>query len=244
MKTFKVLSLLLSYPQAEWVNELNLMENLLDEEQGKNGKARQQLADLFHLLRSESLLDSEQTYVATFDRNPSHSLHLFEHIHGESRDRGMAMVNLIEEYRKHGLDMDAAELPDYVPLFLEYLSQLPDEDALNMLGETIDVMALIGRKLKANKSPYHQVFAVLEKMSPVEASELPDVPIREMEETIIQFGPSADGTDPLLVPRPQTAVVRMPESRKKTPIPTPTLPLKGREHSSSTFKGEARRGMG
>jgi len=214
MKTFKVLSLLLSYPQAEWVNELDLMENLLDEEQGKNGKAKKQLAELFHLLRSESLLDSEQTYVATFDRNPSHSLHLFEHIHGESRDRGMAMVNLIEEYRKHGLDMDAAELPDYVPLFLEYLSQLPDQEALNMLGETIDVMALIGRKLKANNSPYHTVFDVLEKISPVVASELPDVPIREMEETIIQFGPTADGTDPLLVPRPQTAAVRMPVSRK------------------------------
>lgn len=217
MKTFKVLSLLLSYPQAEWVNELDLIEEVLDEEQGKNGKARQQLADLLHSLRTESLLDVEQNYVATFDRNPSHSLHLFEHIHGESRDRGMAMVNLIEEYRKHGLDMDADELPDFVPLFLEYLSQLPDQQALNMLGETVDVLALIGRKLKGNNSPYHNVFDVLEGMSPVAAQPLPDVPIRDMEETIVQFGPSADGTDPLLVPRPQTVVVRMPESRKAAP---------------------------
>ena len=214
MKTYKVLSLLLSYPQAEWVNELELMENLLDDEEAINGKARQQLAELFHSLRTESLLELEQNYVATFDRNPSHSLHLFEHIHGESRDRGMAMVNLIEEYRKHGLDMDGDELPDFVPLFLEYLSQLPDQDALNMLGETVDVMALIGRKLKGNNSPYHQVFAVLEAISPVEAKELPDVPIRDMEETIVQFGPSSDGTDPLMVPKPQTAIVRMPESRK------------------------------
>jgi len=219
MKTFKVLSLLLSYPQAEWVNELELMENLLDDEQAINGKAGLQLADLLLSLRTESLLDAEQNYVATFDRNPSHSLHLFEHIHGESRDRGMAMVNLIEEYRKHGLDMDADELPDFVPLFLEYLSQLPDQQALSMLGETVDVLALIGRKLKGNNSPYHNVFDVLEAMSPVEAQPLPDVPIRDMEETLVQFGPSADGTDPLMVPKPQTAVVHMPQSRKAAAAP-------------------------
>lgn len=214
MRTFKVLSLLLSYPQAEWMDELNLLEALLDEEQKQNGAAREQVADLFQALRAETLLAAEQTYVGTFDRNPSHSLHLFEHIHGESRDRGSAMVNLIEEYRKHGLDMTADELPDYVPLFLEYLSQLPDQDAIKMLGEAVDVLALIGRKLKGNNSPYHTVFAVLEGMSPVAAQPLPDVPIREMEETIIHFGPTADGTEPLMVPKPQTAYVRMPESRK------------------------------
>lgn len=214
MKTFKVLSLLLSYPQAEWMEELNLMETLLEEEKEQNGAAQAQLADLFQALRAETLLGSEQTYVGTFDRNPSHSLHLFEHIHGESRDRGSAMVNLIEVYRQHGLDMEANELPDYVPLFLEYLSQLPDQDALSMLGEAVDVLALIGRKLKGNNSPYHTVFAVLEGMSPVAAQVLPDAPIREMEETIIQFGPSADGTEPLMVPKPQVAYVRLPESRK------------------------------
>lgn len=214
MKTFKVLSLLLGYPQAEWLQQLDLLEEVLSDEKSLNGKAGKKLAGLFRMMRAETLLELEQNYVATFDRNPSHSLHLFEHIHGESRDRGMAMVNLIEEYRKHGLDMDAEELPDYVPLFLEYLSQLADAEARAMLGEAVDVLGLIGCKLKANNSPYHHVFDVLESMSPVAAKALPDVPIREMEETIIQFGPSADGTDPLMVPGAQTAVVRMPESRK------------------------------
>ena len=214
MKTFKVLSLLLSYPQAEWVSELKLLEEVLETEKKHNGNAVKKMAALLKLMHTETQLELEQNYVGTFDRNPSHSLHLFEHIHGESRDRGMAMVNLIEEYRKHGLDMDAEELPDYVPLFLEYLSQLPDAEACAMLGEAIDVLALIGRKLKANNSAYHSVFEVLENISPVAAKELPDVPIREMEETIIQFGPSSDGTDPLMVPKPQTAYVRMPESRK------------------------------
>lgn len=219
MKTFKVLSLLLSYPQAEWVDELALMETLLVQEQALNGAAKQQLAPLFQSLRAETLLEAEQTYVGTFDRNPSHSLHLLEHIHGESRDRGTAMVNLMEEYRKHGLMMGADELPDYVPLFLEYLSQRPQQEALDMLGEAVDVLALIGRKLKANHSPYHTVFGVLESMSPVAAKPLPEAPIQEMEETIIQFGPTADGTEPLLIPKPQWAHVRMPESRKAA---TPT----------------------
>ncbi len=211
MKTFKVLSLLLSYPQPEWMVELDRLEALLEEEKEQNGAARKQLANLFQALRVETLLESEQTYVATFDRNPSHSLHLFEHVHGESRDRGSAMVNLIEEYRKNGLDMNTDELPDYVPLFLEYLSQLPDQDALAMLGEAVDVLALIGRKLKGSNSPYHAVFAILETMSPVVAQALPATPVREMDETVIQFGSSADGTEPLMVNRLQTAVVRMPE---------------------------------
>lgn len=219
MVTFKVLSVLLSYPQAEWVDELDLMEAFLEEEREQNSAARTQLADLFRTLRTETLLELEQAYVTTFDRNPSHSLHLFEHVHGESRDRGSAMVNLLEEYRKHGLDMNSDELPDYVPLFLEYLSQLPEEDALAMLGEAVNVLAFIGRKLKGNGSPYHAVFAVLEGMSPVTARPLSDAPIREMDETLLQSGATADGTEPLMVPRPQTAVVRMPEPRKTvTPV--------------------------
>jgi len=214
VKTFKVLSLLLCYPQDEWMDELALMETMLEEEKDRNGAARTKLADLFKALRAQPRLESEQVYVGTFDRNPSNSLHLFEHIHGESRDRGPAMVNLVEEYRQHGLDMHADELPDYVPLFLEYLSQLQDQDALGMLGDAVDVLALIGRNLKAANSPYHTVFSVLEEISPIAAQVLPSVPMREMEETLVQFGPSVDGTEPLMVPKLQTVSVRMPESRK------------------------------
>jgi nitrate reductase delta subunit len=78
------------------------------------------LAPLLDELRSRPLIELQENYVATFDRSPSHSLHLFEHVHGESRDRGQAMVDLMDEYRRDGFEPLETELPDYVPLFLEF----------------------------------------------------------------------------------------------------------------------------
>jgi nitrate reductase delta subunit len=82
------------------------------------------LAPLLDELRSRPLIELQENYVATFDRSPSHSLHLFEHVHGESRDRGQAMVDLMDEYRRDGFEPLETELPDYVPLFLEFLGAL------------------------------------------------------------------------------------------------------------------------
>jgi len=162
MRSYQALALLLTYPQADWLEQLDHVEALLKEESDCNGNAASTLAPLFELLRGSTLIELQQNYVATFDQTPSHSLHLFEHIHGESRDRGQAMVNLLQEYRAHGLLMTADELPDYVPLFLEYLSQRPDADAAKLLGDAVHVLALIGAKLNKNGSPYHTVFDVLE----------------------------------------------------------------------------------
>lgn len=137
MKTFKVLSLLLCYPEPEWPAALPEMHTALEDETDFNGGAPTRLAPLFDLLHESKLIALQENYVATFDRNPSHSLHLFEHIHGESRDRGSAMIDLLEEYWKHDFDASAAELPDYVPLFLEFLSLLPAEEALELLGDAV-----------------------------------------------------------------------------------------------------------
>jgi len=83
-------------------------------------EAKQELADLLDYLEQNRLIALQENYVATFDRMPSHSLHLFEHIHGESRDRGQAMVDLIEEYKRHGFEVISAELPDYIPCFWSF----------------------------------------------------------------------------------------------------------------------------
>ena len=215
MKTFKVLSLLLMYPESDWLAALPDMHAALVEEAPTNANAASRLAPLFDLLKNTRLIALQENYVATFDRNPSHSLHLFEHIHGESRDRGSAMINLLEEYWKHGFDAAASELPDYVPLFLEFLSQLPSEEALPLLGDAVHVLALIGRKLDKNGSPYAAAFQLLEALSPVAAQELTEPPVRDMDEAMEMFGPTADGAEPLLNPRPQIAVVRMPVSRRQ-----------------------------
>jgi nitrate reductase delta subunit len=156
------------------------------------------LQPLLSYLALGDMITLQQNYVMTFDRNPSHSLHLFEHIHGESRDRGQAMVDLMEEYKKNGLEMAGDDLPDFVPLFLEFLSQLDEAEAARVLSDAVHVLAHIGRKLAANGSPYAGVFDVLQLLSPVVAEELSEPPVRDMDEALETFGPGADGVEPLL----------------------------------------------
>lgn len=213
MKTFKVISLLLMYPESDWLTALPEMHAALVDEAGVNGDAATRMAPLFDLLHETRLIALQENYVATFDRNPSHSLHLFEHIHGESRDRGSAMIDLLNEYWKYDFDASSSELPDYVPLFLEFLSLLPADEALALLGDAVHVLATIGRKLDGNGSPYATAFQVLEALSPVAAQELAEPPVRDMDEAMEMFGPTADGIEPLLKPGPQ--VVQMPVSRRQ-----------------------------
>ena len=215
MKTFKVISMLLMYPESDWLTALPEMHAALSDEAALNGDAPTRLAPLFDLLHETSLIALQENYVATFDRNPSHSLHLFEHIHGESRDRGSAMIDLLQEYWKRDFDARASELPDYVPLFLEFLSLLPADEALELLGDAVHVLATIGRKLDANGSPYAAAFQVLEALSPVAAQELAEPPVRDMDEAMEMFGPSVDGIEPLLKPGPQVSVMQMPASRRQ-----------------------------
>lgn len=192
-----VLSALLLYPEPELLAELpELDRHLLD----TLPRWHAALEGLMLHMRRTALIDLQQQYVMTFDRNPSHSLHLFEHIHGESRDRGQAMVDLLAEYSKHGLQMVGNDLPDYVPLFLEYLSQLEQSEAQRVLGDAIHVLAYIGRKLHANGSPYACVFDLLQTLTPVQAEELSEPPVRDMDEALETFGPGADGIEPLLAP--------------------------------------------
>ena len=195
MKHYRILSALLLYPEPELLAALPEMEAGLDARPGM----RAALRPLLNHLASEDLITLQQYYVQTFDRTPSHSLHLFEHIHGESRDRGQAMVDLMEEYKKHGLQMEGDELPDFVPLFLEFLSQLEGEDGAGpLLGDAVHVLAHIGAKLHANGNVYACVFDVLEGLSPVRPEVLSEPPIKDMDEALETFGPGSDGVEPLL----------------------------------------------
>lgn len=193
MKHYRALSALLLYPEQELVDSLAEIEDAV-----AGTPFAAQLQPLFGYLRGESLIALQERYVTTFDRNPSHSLHLFEHIHGESRDRGQAMVDLMEEYKKHGLHMTGDDLPDYVPLFLEFLSTLEQAEAERLLSDAVHVLAHVGRKLATNGSPYAVVFDVLQQLSPVAAEELSEPPVRDMDEALETFGPGADGVEPLL----------------------------------------------
>lgn len=161
MQTLKVLSLLLSYPEAEMLEALDEMaavveqENLLPEDHKKSVLA------LIDSYRDADLLDSQEHYVALFDRGRFLSLHIFEHVHGESRDRGQAMVNLLQMYEAHGFEMSSHELPDYIPLFLEFLSQQEQAEAVQLLHDAMPVLSLLGARLTERGSEFSAVFDAL-----------------------------------------------------------------------------------
>lgn len=165
MKTFKILGLLLTYPEGTFFKARGEILETLRAEAMLPNTALDDLEQFFDLQSSQDLLGVQEDYVDTFDRGRAHCLHLFEHIHGESRDRGQAMVDLIETYKSKGLAISNNELPDYLPLFMEYLSCCSFQEAQNLLSEAIDVISLIGTKLKKRSSPYAHVFAAIEALS-------------------------------------------------------------------------------
>lgn len=165
MKTFKVLAALLSYPEQELTEAVDELEQALDSERLLSRKDRRALDALFTALREEDLLDLQEQYVGLFDRVRSLSLHLFEHVHGESRDRGQAMVDLKQVYASHGFSLASNELPDYLPAFLEYLSFVPLEEARGFLAESAHILDMLGARLKKRGSPYHAVLYALVVLS-------------------------------------------------------------------------------
>lgn len=164
-QTLKTISALLSYPTADLqaaIPELQAAvaaEGLLPEE------AHRALDGLMNDLATCDLYDMQERYVLLFDRTRSLSLHLFEHVHGESRDRGQAMVDLAQLYEKHGLAVTANELPDFIPLFLEFLSAIPEVEARQHLSETVHILEGIRQRLEKRQSAYVSAFSALQHLS-------------------------------------------------------------------------------
>lgn len=167
MKTFKILGLLLTYPNAENISHYNEMVQLLEAEKILPTKVLKLIEEFMSKQQVSDLLDLQEEYVETFDRSRSYCLNLFEHVHGESRDRGQAMVDLAEMYHEKGLFIDSKELPDFLPVFLEYLSLCEVTETTELLDDVAHIIATIGAKLKKNKNDYHVVFEALTKLSTV-----------------------------------------------------------------------------
>lgn len=158
----KTASLLLSYPSDELHLAMPELVEML--ERGNKAKKREigLLSDLASNIAQSETYDAQERYVHLFDRTRSLSLHLFEHVHGESRDRGQAMVDLMAVYEENGLSIDEKELPDYLPLFLEFLATRSEEEAREMLLQTLHIISALGERLKKRKSIYANVFRALE----------------------------------------------------------------------------------
>lgn len=199
--TFKAFSALLSYPSAELQAATGDIEAAIRADNLVAPEMHDALAQFLSDLQSADLLDLQERYVDLFDKTRRLSLHLFEHVHGESRDRGQAMVDLASLYEQGGLTLSASELPDYLPLFLEYLSTRPLEEARALLDDTAHILATLQGNLERRGSPYAALFASLRSIIGGEtikpsAETQDEAPLDDLaaldaawEETVVTFGP-------------------------------------------------------
>ena len=160
-KTLKLLSALLTYPTAELQAAVLEMRAALDAERCLPQRSRDRLDRIMEEIANGDLYELQERYVLLFDHTRSLSLHLFEHVHGESRDRGQAMVDLKALYERHGLFTSSSELPDFIPLYLEFLSAIPSAEARALLGEPLHIFEAIRQRLKKRKAAYSAVFSAL-----------------------------------------------------------------------------------
>ena len=165
MKIYRAFAALLQYPTADLVEAAGDIAALIKEEGRVSRHVRAAVDRLTAQLILGDLLTAQEAYVGLFDRSRSLSLHLFEHIHGESRDRGQAMVNLAAHYETHGYSIDSNELPDYLPLFLEFLSLIEPRAAADLLSDVVHIIAAIRIRLERRGSDYAGIFQALEELA-------------------------------------------------------------------------------
>jgi nitrate reductase delta subunit len=167
-RTLKALSLILSYPTRELQHAMSEIGGVLASDTRLTAAARRALRPLVEELAGRDIYDLEEQYVMLFDRSRTLSLNLFEHVHGESRDRGGAMVSLVETYRDGGFDPVTSELPDHLPVLLEFLSTRPAAEAQDTLADAAHIFEALVTRLERRESPYSAVFAALRQLAAVQ----------------------------------------------------------------------------
>lgn len=231
MRSLHLLSLLLQYPTTalqsvcEEVGERLAVDPALP----KDTVAR--LHPLLNRLASSDIYEAQETYVELFDRGRAHSLHLFEHVHGESRDRGQAMVDLRQRYTDAGLIETGNELPDYLPLFLDYCSTLAEADARDALAEPGVVLVALAGRLAERGSDYAPVLALLcdiagvdmdeeaqKALSPADDPDDLEALDQQWAEEEVRF--TADAA-----PNPNDGCPRVGDMLERMRNPTPAMPL-------------------
>ena len=163
--TLRALSALTAYPSEDIQANTGAIRSALHEEALLPEDLLDRLEPLFRAFETESIYDLQSDYCDLFDGSRSLSLHLFEHVHGDSRERGQAMIDLGQSYLARGFMMERAELPDYLPMFLEFLSILPEEEARTWLSQPAHVLAALAERLGSRESRYAGVFECLLALS-------------------------------------------------------------------------------
>ena len=181
--SLRVLAHLLRYPDAELRAHLDELADALQLEAALPGKRLDELLALIRRLGTQDPLQVESDYVELFDRGRSTALHLFEHVHGDSRDRGPAMIDLIQTYEQAGLYLGPEELPDHLPVLLEFASTQPPQQAREFLAETAHIVRKIFSALLKRESPYASVLAAVLELAGEKVEPVPVQPEPEMDES-------------------------------------------------------------
>jgi nitrate reductase delta subunit len=225
-RTLKALSLILGYPTRELQEAMPEIGGVLASDTRLTAAARRALRPLVEDIAQSDIYDLEERFVMLFDRSRTLSLNLFEHVHGESRDRGGAMVSLMETYREAGFEPMTSELPDHLPVLLEFLSTRPFVEVQDTLADAAHIFQALADRLDRRESPYGAVFATLLQLSGHKADaaavaellEEPETDPNDLEaldqvweESEVVFGPDPNAGCPQ---------VREMLSRMEPPVPT------------------------
>ena len=176
--TLRVLAHLLDYPDAALRAHLPAMRAALRAQRTLSEQRLTEIDALFDQLLDSEGLDAEASYVDLFDRGRGTALHLFEHVHGDSRDRGPAMIDLIRTYEEAGLYLSSHELPDHLTVVLEYASTQPPAAAADFLREIAHILRSLFSALTRRESAYASVLAALLELAgePTKLVEVPAEP--------------------------------------------------------------------
>lgn len=230
-RSIKALSLILSYPTRELQAAMPEIGAVLASDTRLTAVARRALRPLIQELTSRDIYDLEEQFVMLFDRSRTLSLNLFEHVHGESRDRGGAMVSLLDTYRDGGFEPATSELPDHLPVLLEFLSTQPYAEVQDILSDAAHIFEALNVRLIRRDSPYAAVFAALLQLSGTKADkeavaellEQPEVNPNDLEalddvweESEVRFGPDPNAGCPQvrdMLARMDTPITPAPDAR-------------------------------
>ena len=180
--TLRALAHLLGYPDAALRANAPALLDALRLERALPEARMQEIEALCRQLCAMEPYEAEARYVDTFDRGRQTSLHLFEHVHGDSRERGPALIDLMQTYEKAGLQFNADELPDHLPVVLEFASTQPPEVAKEFLGEMAHILNALFSALVARNSPYASVIAAVLEVSGQRVQSVALTPEPEMDE--------------------------------------------------------------
>lgn len=162
MRLYKIMSALLEYPDQDLQSAIPEIAELLRDEPALSAEEAAVIRKFTDWMSAMDITELQAGYVRTFDMTPEHSLHLTHHLFGDDRGRGPALIDLTEYYRQFGMEADAKELPDYLPLILEFASTLEPVEARMFLSQTVKVLTQLALNLEKAESPYAPLVRIIE----------------------------------------------------------------------------------